>query len=143
MTKPDVAVAAAGVGAAAAADAPAPATAAATASSPSPPPGADATVMRLPREPYPGLRPFLDFEAALLFGRQRQVGEILERLAATQFVAVLGGSGSGKSRSSTPASRRPCAATAFPAPATCGCRWCARRAPTSAPPTRRRGAIRR
>ncbi|MFO1297223.1 MAG: hypothetical protein U1F25_12630 [Rubrivivax sp.] len=97
MTKPDVAVAAAGVGAAAAADAPAPATAAATASSPSPPPGADATVMRLPREPYPGLRPFLDFEAALLFGRQRQVGEILERLAATQFVAVLGGSGSGKS----------------------------------------------
>ncbi|MBL8287245.1 MAG: hypothetical protein JNL85_04610 [Rubrivivax sp.] len=58
---------------------------------------ADATVMRLPREPYPGLRPFLDFEAALLFGRQRQVGEILERLAATQFVAVLGGSGSGKS----------------------------------------------
>lgn len=57
----------------------------------------DAAVMRLPREPYPGLRPFLDFEAALLFGRQRQVGEILERLAATQFVAVLGGSGSGKS----------------------------------------------
>lgn len=53
--------------------------------------------MRLPREPYPGLRPFLDFEAALLFGRERQVREIIERLAATQFVAVLGGSGSGKS----------------------------------------------
>ena len=32
---------------------------------------------RLPREPYPGLRPFLDFEAALLFGRFR-VGEIDE-----------------------------------------------------------------
>jgi hypothetical protein len=53
--------------------------------------------LRLPREPYPGLRPFLDFEAALLFGRARQVREIIERLARTQFVAVLGGSGSGKS----------------------------------------------
>ncbi|MCC6246953.1 MAG: hypothetical protein IT499_04220 [Rubrivivax sp.] len=57
----------------------------------------DASGLRLPREPYPGLRPFLDFEAALLFGRQRQVREIIERLAATRFVAVLGGSGSGKS----------------------------------------------
>ncbi len=53
--------------------------------------------LRLPREPYPGLRPFLDFEAALLFGRERQVREVIERLAETQFVAVLGGSGSGKS----------------------------------------------
>lgn len=61
------------------------------------PPLRDAAGLRLPREPYPGLRPFLDFEAALLFGRQRQVREIIERLAATQFVAVLGGSGSGKS----------------------------------------------
>jgi hypothetical protein len=52
---------------------------------------------RLPREPYPGLRPFLDFEAALLFGRERQVREVVDRLRLTQFVAVLGGSGSGKS----------------------------------------------
>jgi energy-coupling factor transporter ATP-binding protein EcfA2 len=52
---------------------------------------------RLPREPYPGLRPFLDFEAALLFGRERQVREVIDRLNTTQFVAVLGGSGSGKS----------------------------------------------
>jgi hypothetical protein len=52
---------------------------------------------RLPREPYPGLRPFLDFESALLFGRERQVREVIERLRETQFVAVLGGSGSGKS----------------------------------------------
>lgn len=52
---------------------------------------------RLPREPYPGLRPFLDFEAALLFGRERQVREVIEHLKGTQFVAVLGGSGSGKS----------------------------------------------
>ena len=59
-------------------------------------PPLDARV-RLPREPYPGLRPFLDFEAALLFGRERQVREVIERLRQTQFVAVLGGSGSGKS----------------------------------------------
>ena len=59
-------------------------------------PAADART-RLPREPYPGLRPFLAFEAALLFGRERQVREVIERLQATQFVAVLGGSGSGKS----------------------------------------------
>lgn len=52
---------------------------------------------RLPREPYPGLRPFLDFEAALLFGRERQVREVIEHLRESQFVAVLGGSGSGKS----------------------------------------------
>ena len=52
---------------------------------------------RLPREPYPGLRPFLDFEAALLFGRERQVREVIEHLRDSQFVAVLGGSGSGKS----------------------------------------------
>jgi Novel STAND NTPase 1 len=59
-------------------------------------PAGDARV-RLPREPYPGLRPFLDFEAALLFGRDRQVREVIERLQLTQFVAVIGGSGSGKS----------------------------------------------
>ncbi|MBX3603163.1 MAG: hypothetical protein KF863_21290 [Rubrivivax sp.] len=58
---------------------------------------ATSALLRLPREPYPGLRPFLDFEAALLFGRERQVREVIERLAQTQFVAVLGGSGSGKS----------------------------------------------
>lgn len=52
---------------------------------------------RLPRQPYPGLRPFLDFEAALFFGRDRQVREVIDRLRVSQFVAVLGGSGSGKS----------------------------------------------
>jgi hypothetical protein len=53
--------------------------------------------LRLPTEPYPGLRPFLDHEAALLLGRGRQVREIIERLRETRFVAVIGGSGSGKS----------------------------------------------
>jgi len=53
--------------------------------------------MRLPSSPYPGLRPFLDHEAALLFGRGGQTAEVIERLRQTQFVTVLGGSGSGKS----------------------------------------------
>lgn len=52
---------------------------------------------RTPVEPYPGLRPFLDHEEILLFGRERQVREVIERLSETQFVAVIGGSGSGKS----------------------------------------------
>jgi energy-coupling factor transporter ATP-binding protein EcfA2 len=52
---------------------------------------------KLPTEPYPGLRPFLDHEAALLLGRSHQVREVIERLRETQFVAVIGGSGSGKS----------------------------------------------
>jgi hypothetical protein len=56
-----------------------------------------ATRRRVPSVPYPGLRPFLDGEAALLFGRERQVRDVIERLRQTQFVAVIGGSGSGKS----------------------------------------------
>ena len=36
-------------------------------------------------------RPFLEHEEILLFGRERQVREVLERLRQTQFVAVLGG----------------------------------------------------
>ncbi|MDP2005615.1 MAG: hypothetical protein Q8K45_08045 [Rubrivivax sp.] len=60
-------------------------------------PAADGARARLPRDPYPGLRPFLDFEAALLFGRERQVREVIVHLRESQFVAVLGGSGSGKS----------------------------------------------
>lgn len=52
---------------------------------------------KLPTEPYPGLRPFLDHEAALLQGRGNQIEEVIERLARTQFVAVVGGSGCGKS----------------------------------------------
>ena len=77
-----------------------------------------------PRTPYPGLRPFLDHEEMLLHGRDRQIREVVARLGAPmsvsgpvspggpatpgadagdhavafmRFVAVLGGSGSGKS----------------------------------------------
>jgi hypothetical protein len=58
---------------------------------------APATYWRIPLVPYPGLRPFVDGEAALLFGRDRQVRDVIERLRQTQFIAVIGGSGSGKS----------------------------------------------
>ncbi|MDH4052038.1 MAG: hypothetical protein OEU93_10700 [Rubrivivax sp.] len=47
--------------------------------------------------PYPGLRPFRDDEAAVFFGRDSQVEELLKRMASQHFVVVLGGSGSGKS----------------------------------------------
>ena len=50
-----------------------------------------------PQEPYPGLRPFLGHEASLLLGRDDQITQIVDRLKATHFVAVIGGSGSGKS----------------------------------------------
>ena len=49
------------------------------------------------RPPYPGLRPFRRDETDLFFGREGNIDEIIDRLAATRFVAVLGASGSGKS----------------------------------------------
>jgi hypothetical protein len=51
----------------------------------------------LPTEPYPGLRPFLSNESMLFFGRDHQIAEIVAHLQQSKFVAVLGGSGSGKS----------------------------------------------
>jgi hypothetical protein len=49
------------------------------------------------RLPYPGLRAFRRDEADLFFGRERCIDVMLDRLAATRFLAVLGASGSGKS----------------------------------------------
>ena len=49
------------------------------------------------RNPYPGLRPFRTDEEHLFFGRERQVDRMIEKLAAHHFLAVVGGSGSGKS----------------------------------------------
>ncbi len=68
-------------------------------STPTPPstPTAASSSTRIPRAPYPGLRPFLPYEEILLFGRERQVREVIGKLQETQFVAVIGGSGSGKS----------------------------------------------
>jgi energy-coupling factor transporter ATP-binding protein EcfA2 len=47
--------------------------------------------------PFPGLRPFEPEEAHLFFGRHGQSDELLRRLEAHRFVAVVGTSGSGKS----------------------------------------------
>ncbi len=47
--------------------------------------------------PYPGLRPFKREESYLFFGRTRCVDAMVDRLASTRFLAVLGTSGSGKS----------------------------------------------
>jgi WD40 repeat protein len=47
--------------------------------------------------PFPGLRPFLEHEKHLFFGRERQVAELVDRLGDTRFLAVVGTSGSGKS----------------------------------------------
>jgi energy-coupling factor transporter ATP-binding protein EcfA2 len=47
--------------------------------------------------PFPGLRPFLEEEAHLFFGREQQVGAMLAKLARTHFLTVVGTSGCGKS----------------------------------------------
>jgi hypothetical protein len=47
--------------------------------------------------PFPGLRPFKEEEEYLFFGRDNQVDAMVDKLAATRFLAVVGTSGSGKS----------------------------------------------
>ena len=47
--------------------------------------------------PYVGLRPFETDEDLLFFGRDKQTLELLQRLHNHPFLAVVGGSGSGKS----------------------------------------------
>jgi tetratricopeptide (TPR) repeat protein len=47
--------------------------------------------------PYPGLRPFLPTESRYFKGRETQIAEIMQHLARERCVAVLGGSGCGKS----------------------------------------------
>ncbi|HLK67037.1 MAG TPA: hypothetical protein VKU19_26570 [Bryobacteraceae bacterium] len=49
------------------------------------------------RNPFPGLRPFRDDEEHLFFGRENQVNTMVDKLAETRFLAVVGTSGSGKS----------------------------------------------
>lgn len=57
----------------------------------------NSNAVEFPTAPYPGLRPFLEHEALLFHGRKLQVREVIRRLRSTQFIAVIGGSGSGKS----------------------------------------------
>lgn len=47
--------------------------------------------------PFVGLRPFESRDEPVFFGRREQTAELLKRLEANRFVAVVGGSGSGKS----------------------------------------------
>ena len=47
--------------------------------------------------PFPGLRPFEFGESHLYFGRDGQSDQLIRKLSATRFVAVVGTSGSGKS----------------------------------------------
>ena len=47
--------------------------------------------------PFPGLRPFKVEEEHLFFGRESQVDAMVDKLAATRFLSVVGTSGSGKS----------------------------------------------
>ncbi|MEM7394641.1 MAG: ATP-binding protein, partial [Verrucomicrobiota bacterium] len=47
--------------------------------------------------PFPGLRPFRIDEKYLFFGREEQTAELVQRLGAKRFLAVVGTSGSGKS----------------------------------------------
>lgn len=49
------------------------------------------------RNPFPGLRPFREDEEYLFFGRENQVDSMVDKLAVTRFLAVVGTSGSGKS----------------------------------------------
>ncbi|MEM7742891.1 MAG: hypothetical protein AAF409_04190 [Pseudomonadota bacterium] len=51
----------------------------------------------LQRLPYPGLRAFDRQEADLFFGRDGAVNEMIDKLAETGFLAVIGASGTGKS----------------------------------------------
>ncbi|HEY2012679.1 MAG TPA: hypothetical protein VGH38_04220 [Bryobacteraceae bacterium] len=47
--------------------------------------------------PYPGLAPFGEGDAARFFGRDREIDEVLGRLASRRLLAVIGVSGCGKS----------------------------------------------
>src|ERR1043165_617376 len=53
--------------------------------------------IKAPTDPFPGLRPFEFEEIHLFFGRDGQVGKLIDKLSHPRFVAVTGTSGSGKS----------------------------------------------
>jgi energy-coupling factor transporter ATP-binding protein EcfA2 len=50
-----------------------------------------------PSNPFPGLRPYEEADAAWFFGRGREINELLKRLRRVRFLAVVGPSGCGKS----------------------------------------------
>lgn len=79
-----------------------------------------ATSLGFTKAPYPGLRPFRPSEPDIFFGRERQTGDLLSRLAAHRFLAVVGPSGCGKS-SLIAAGLMPALTAGFVAKA--GARW--------------------
>ena len=48
-------------------------------------------------EPYPGLRPFREDEHAFFFGRYEHIAALYRLLDRGRWLAIIGGSGSGKS----------------------------------------------
>ncbi len=50
-----------------------------------------------PKNPYKGLRPFQEADAAEFFGRKMLIESLLKRLDKSRFLTVIGPSGSGKS----------------------------------------------
>lgn len=59
--------------------------------------GVEGVAAAVQTNPFPGLRPFREEEEYLFFGRESQVDAMVDKLAATRFLAVVGASGSGKS----------------------------------------------
>ncbi len=51
----------------------------------------------IPANPYPGLTPFEEADATRFFGRDREIEELVHRLASRRLLAVIGVSGCGKS----------------------------------------------
>jgi hypothetical protein len=51
----------------------------------------------LPKQPYPGLRPFEPQERRIFFGREEMIDAVIDGLARKNLVVVHGASGSGKS----------------------------------------------
>lgn len=51
----------------------------------------------LPECPYPGMLPFTEMNSERFFGRDEEIEELLDRLRLSQFVTLIGPSGSGKS----------------------------------------------
>ncbi len=49
------------------------------------------------KQPYIGLRPFERHETDIFFGREQHADELINRLGANHFLAVIGSSGCGKS----------------------------------------------
>ncbi len=56
-----------------------------------------ATPVLVRANPYPGIVPFKEEDASRFFGRDKEIDDILERLASRRLLAVIGVSGCGKS----------------------------------------------